>query len=330
MIHFTTWDIAVFLAGFAFIYVGLPLLVLVAVLLAIPASRRHTGWRRLAYGILAFDAILFLIGLPVIAIPVRDYVRHREFEARTHHLSAPATYGGIAFPGGSTVHLADDGTPEFGSLPVPTPVLGLVLVGDFRLGADYGVDPIGVKECTLAVPADIQGIPCGPGAIKAQKQTTRCVLARDWLFAGHMLAAGHALEIYRSPLDEPPRLTFGTLARPELLYGVRWPAGTLLGGTDQPPERMVHGPASGTVELCLPSGLAATIPGAVLHGFLSYHVAEGRRRVSPVCSILPNGYVGDDGFAQVGPDRYDWGDRPDATSAWHWTTPFHPPQDAPR
>ena len=194
-------------------------------------------------------------------------------------------------------------------------MLGLVLENEFQLGAEYGTDPMGVLDATLAEPVAIHGIPCGPGPLKSQRDTTRCTLARDWVFAGHVLAAGTALEVYRSPLDEPPKLTFGSLARPELLYDVTWPPGTIMGGVSQTPAQMAHGlePDGGYIQFCLPPGAMAAIPGATLHGFLAYGVHEGGRRlVSPVCSILPEARVGDDGYAQVGPDRYSWGERPDA------------------
>ena len=86
---------------------------------------------------------------------------------------------------------------------------------------------------------------------------------------------------------------------------------------------MAHGsgPDSVLQQVCLPSGLSATITGATLHGFLAYDIQQDRRSVSPVCNILPDGQVGEDGYAQVGTSRYRWGDRATAGAAWQWTDP---------
>lgn len=330
MLNITLWDVVAFAAFYALAYGGPVLLGVAVAVLAVPALRRNTGLRRTAYGLLGTLAVLAVAASPFLAYEVTDWIHRREWEARTRRLDAPQVIGGVAFPAGSTVHVSEDGLPEFGSLPVATQVLGLPLAGDFVLGVEYdreaGSHLAGITRGTLAAAVEVQGVPCGPGPIVPGRETTRCTLARDWLFAGHLLAAGSALEVYRPPLDAPPMLRFGSLARAELLYDVRWPPGTVLGPVNTPPERMAHGPGPDSllVSFCLPSGATADIGGAVLHGFLAYNVQGNRRSVSPVCDALPDDRVGTDGYAQVGPNRFSWGERPDAASAWQWTMPFTP------
>lgn len=330
MISITIWDIAVFAAFYALLYAGPVLLGAAVLLLAIPAARRLAATRRTAYGMLAVLMLLALGASPFLASLLGDARRARAFQARTHHLAAPQTFDDTMFPAGSTVHVSETGTPEFGSLPVPTPVLGLPLVGDFALDVDYSADrgshPVGVTSGTLAGPADIGGIPCGPGPLAWRDGSTRCTLAHDHVFAGHVLAAGQPLEVFRSSADQPYVLQFGALARPELLYDVLWPAGTILGPVSEPSGRMAHGPGPDSllVRFCVPSGATADIGGAVLHGFAAFGVLGHRRSVAPICTVMPNSPVSHDGYAQVGALRFTWGERPDATSPWTWNTPFEP------
>lgn len=331
MIRFTIWDVVGILGYEALLYAGGPLFAVAVLLLAVPRLRRSTAWRRFAYGLLALFGLLVLSAAPMLQEAWKEHSDKVSFDAATHHLTAPQVIGGIAFPAGSTVHVDDNGRARFGSLPTPATIDGLLLIGDFRLEPEYGDDPPSVAAGTLAGPADIHGIPCGPGKLVSQPDTTRCVLARDYDFSGHSLAQGQSLEIYRSPLHDLSRLTFGTLARPELLFDVLWPAGTVMGGIDAPPDRMAHGlgPENQSVQFCIPSGLAVTIAAATLHGFLAYDVQADRRLVSPVCNILPDEPVGDDGYAQVAAARYVWGDRPTADAPWQWTEPFEPKRLSP-
>jgi hypothetical protein len=326
MITITVWDVVAFFGYEALLYAGGPLVAIAICLLAVPSLRHNTVSRRIAYGLMVLVGLLVLCAVPMLQEGWKEHEEKVAFNAATHHLTAPQVFGGIAFPAGSTVHVGDDGRVQFGNLPIPTTVDDLPLTGDFRLEAEYGDDPPGVAEGTLAGPADIHGIPCGPGALVSQPDTTRCVLARDYTFAGHILAKGQLLEVYRSPLNDPPKLTFGTLARPELLFDVLWPAGTIIGGIDTPPDRMAHGIGADyqVITFCVPSDLTVEIPGATLHGFLAYDVQRDRRMVSPVCNILPGERVGDDGYAQVGTTRYTWGDRPTADAPWQWTQPMEP------
>ncbi len=325
MMSFTLWDVISGLAYFALLYAGGPLLVAAILLLTFKTTRRQALSRRLAYTCLALAGLFLICAWPILRMFWRDHERQVAFDAATHHLASPQVFGGVSFPAGSTVHVREDGRPEFGSLVSPARVDGLVLIGDFRLAANDD-DTLEVMEGTLAQPADIHGIPCGSGAVMSQVETTRCVLGRDYDFAGHLLATGKMLEVYRSPLGEPAMLRFGTLAQPELLYDVLWPAGTIIGSVDKPPARMAHGPGPDSllVQVCLPSGLSAPIDGATLHGLLSYDIQEDRRSVSPVCSMLPGEPVGDDGYAQVGTSRFRWGDRPVPGAPWQWSEPIQP------
>jgi hypothetical protein len=324
VITLTSWGLFLLLGFGALLYGSGPILLTVIVLLAVPSLRCKRRLRIFAYGLLALEGLLSLFTLPVLMGKWKEHEATRRFDAATYHLTSPQGYGGISFPAGSTVHVGEDGKVEFGSLPTPTLVGDLLLVGDFQIGAE-SIDPSpGISKGTLAGTAEIHGIPCGPGALISQPETTRCVLASDYVFLGHTLARGTLLEIYRSPLNDPPRLNFGTLGRSEVLFDVLWQTGTMMGGVEKPPEQMRHGngPESLLVEFCVPSGLAVTIEGATLHGLLSYAVQEGRRMVSPVCTLGPEAQVGSDGYAQVGNDRYTSGERPTAEAAWKWKDPY--------
>lgn len=322
--HITLGEIVVFAAALALVYAGPVILAAALLLLAVPGLRRRTGPRRTAYGLLGTLAVLFAAALPVVLSELGSARRQRAYDARTRTLAAAEVLGGIAFPAGSTVHVSEAGTPEFGTLPEPTTVLGLPLVDAFTLDVEYtddGSRPGGVSRGTLAGAADIRGIPCGAGPFRQGDGTTRCTLARDHGFAGHHLAAGQPMEVFQASTADPPVLQFGTLARPELLYDIVWPAGTVLGPVKEPPDRMAHGPGpeGEVIHFCIPSGAAVDIGGATLHGFAAYGVLERKRTVSPFCTILPEGTGQRDGYAQAGPDRFTWGERADAGAPWTWT-----------
>jgi hypothetical protein len=319
-LNFSTWDVIAFVFGYdALRYAGIPLLAGALVLLAVPALRRRRSARIGAYGLIAIFALLVVAAFPVLEGIWWEWQRARAFAAATRHAEVAQTVGGITIPAGSTVHLDEQGVVAFGTLAAATVIDGLPLVGEFRL-AD-GV------EGNLAAPAKIHGIPCGPGRVVSRNETTSCVLGMDYDFSGHALAKDHLITIYRSPLNEPPMLELGTLAHAELLYDVEWPAGTMLGRVNASPDTMAHGPAPADhpIELCLPSELTVTIDEVVLHGFLSYTIDSGRRLISPVCDILPDNNVGDDGYVQVAQERYTWGERPGADAAWRWTDPVSQP-----
>ena len=322
MVEFTFRDLVAFFSYEALLYAGGPLVAAALLLLLVPGLRRHAFWRWSAYAMIVLAFVLAACAVPMLQEIWREHEQHVAFEAATHHLSAPQVLGGITFPAGSTVHLGEDGRVEFGDVPTPTPIEGVALVGAFRLQPSYGDAKPDVAEGTLAQAIDISGIPCGPGELVSQTETTRCVLARGYPFGGHLLARGTRVEVYRSPLGEPPQLRFGTLGRPERLFDVDWPAGTILGGVDAVPSRPENGSEAPQVQFCIPSGTQVSVAGATLHGFIAYDVDGGRRRVSPVCNILPEETVGDDGYAQVGDARFEWGERADAKATWVWTDPL--------
>ena len=324
MIHLSTFDLICVVGYLALTYVGGPLAALALLLLVVAASRRITALRWTGWGLLAFVGGLALCATPVLQEAWSGHTREQAFARATHTLSSPQTFGGTAFPAGSTVHVNEEsGRPEFGAVPVPTVIDGLMLIGDFRLEREHLRDADTIAEGTLAAPAVIQGIPCGRGALVAQDEITRCVLDQGYDFDGHVLARGQVVEIYRSPLDEPAQLRRGTLARSELLYDVSWPAGSIIGGgIALPPDRMGHGPGpDGSIEFCVPKGFELHAPWAVLHGLMSLTVQGDRLLVSQVCSILPEGSVDLDAYAQVGAARYGSGERPTRDAAWTWSDP---------
>ncbi len=304
----------------AMVFVGVPVLVAA---LALRRSPR-LGLRCLAVALLAIDAA-GMAALLVAVAHVATYMwqtdqKRRVDQARTFHLATPQVVAGTALPAGSTVHLNEDGSIEHGTVPVPTSIAGLLLVGDFALA------PFGVGG-TLAVPAELDGAPCGAGRVWWREAgEVSCMLERGYSFAGHELAAGTRVETYDNR-PGPRRLQTGTLAQPEWLFDVSWPAGTVLRGTSTPPEGLAHGPPPDeVVQLCLVPGQAVAIPGATLHGAVTFEARGTERTLYPGCdgSMYDAGHDagGDgrsrDGYAEVGPDRYVRGRKPDEASLWQW------------
>lgn len=276
------------LASWTLLYVGTVPGGIAVLSLAIPAWRRKTWVRRAAYSVLAIDGVLLAASIPVLVWDTHRFLDWVHKEAATYHLAVPRTFAGTEFPAGSTVHLRDDGTPNYGELPIPTTILGLPIVGEFFLGNHYGGTEVGITLATLAVPTLIYGIPCGPGSLIAHRATTQCVLAEEYEFAGHRLAMGQPVTVHRRRPNPPDELASGTLARPELLFGATWPAGTILFRVTAPPEQMVDGsepdmPSS--IQLCLPPGLTAAIPGATLHGLIGYEIYAKNRIVVADCPL---------------------------------------------
>lgn len=327
MIPISLLDVIPILGYLALIYAGGPLAALALLLLAVPACRRVTALRWIGCGLLACVGGLALCAMPMLQEIWSEHAGKRAFERATHTLTVPQTFAGVAFPAGSIVHVNEaSGRPEFGTVPVPTLIAGLMLSGNFRLEREYLRDADTIAEGTLAVPTVIHGIPCGRGILVAQDEVTRCILDRDYDFTGHLLAGGQGIEIYRSPLDEPAQLRWGTLARPELLFDVTWPAGSVIGGgITLPPERMAHGfGADGSLQACLPKGLELHAPWAVLHGLMGLTIQGDRLLVSQVCSILPGEPVDLEAYAEVGAAHYGSGERTTRDAAWVWSDPVAP------
>ena len=326
MLNFIVGDLIAFAAYMALLYAGAPLAVLATGLLLVPACRRITLLRWTAWGLLALVGLLCVCAVPMLSEVWSEHEQHVTFARDTHHLTAPQVLSGISFPAGSTVHVnSTNGHVEFGSVPAPTAVAGLMLVGDFRLER-RDTDDYTIEFGTLAVPTVIHGIPCSRGALIAQEDSTRCVLDRDFDFAGHMMARGTGIEIYRSPLHEPAALRWGTLAQRELLYDVVWPAGTVIGGgISLSPGNMAHGDGpQGTLQMCKAKSNTLPLAGAVLHGIMAMAIDGGRRLLSQVCSILPAEQVDLDAYVQVGPARYASGERATRDAAWSWHNPVDP------
>ena len=326
MLNFSVADLIAFFAYMGLLHAGAPLAVLATGLLLVAACRRITPLRWTAWGLLALVGLLCICAAPMLSEVWSEHEQQATFARDTHDLTAPQVLSGISFPAGSTVHVnSSNGHVEFGSVSVLTAIAGLMLIGDFRLER-RDMDDYTITSGTLAVPTVVHGIPCSRGALIAQANTTRCILDRDFDFAGHMMARGAGIEIYRSPLDEPAVLQWGTLAQPELLYDVVWPAGTVIGGgISLSPGRMAHGDGpQGILEMCVAKGTALPLAGAVLHGMMAMAIDGGRRLLSRVCSILPTEPVDLDGYVQVGTARYGSGERATRDAAWSWDDPVVP------
>jgi hypothetical protein len=203
-------------------------------------------------------------------------------------------------------------------VPVETMIAGLPLIGEFRLGDADGKRT--VEDGMLARETVIRDIPCGPGKVVRQPATTICILARDFHFIGHDLAAGSVIEVYRSPLHEPVTLERGTLRDAERLFDIDWPAGTrLTGNGDDAAERIAHypGPQDTRVELCVARGATVTFDGAELHGPVGVDLNGDRVLVWDFCGDWPD-EVEQQGYVLVGRARFKEGVRESASAAWVW------------
>ena len=144
-----------------------------------------------------------------------------------------------------------------------------------------------------------------------------CVLTHGTAVNGHDLAAAPEVTVSARPSGER-RLDTGTLAHDELLFDVRWPAGTVLHGTAASPDQLAHARASPgeEVSFCTPEGQDVPVPGVVLHGKIGYEVPE-RGRVLEYCdeNDRPNDRGG---YATVGADQHSRGSQADPTAPWTW------------
>lgn len=309
------------LASGIFIFIG-PMLLIASILVLMLRSRDRARFATpIAYVLLALGLgmILFVL-LPVLdaemSQPTQDSVSSRHI----YHLSEPHAYGGIMFPAGSSVDVQPDGTPDYVYLKSPGNVLGMMLVGDVQLGTEYKEHDLAVLTGTLAEPFNVNGIPCAPGKLDTRSNVTRCILARDYVFAGHVLAAGTSISVSGPTKGKEPKLRHGTLARQELLFDILWPPGTVVGGISETADQMAHAPepANQEIDFCVPSGGTAIVGDAVLHGPIAYHIQNRARTVQQFCSI--SGSVdGTGGYIEIGTDRYTHGQRTEVYSPWQWT-----------
>ena len=202
MITLSVTDVIAFLGYLALLYAGAPLAILASILLLVPACRRITLLRRLGWGVLTLVGLLAVSAVPMLSEIWSEHEQKLAYDRNTHHLKAPQLLSGIVFPAGSMVHVSNyNDDVEFGFVPVPTPIAGLTLIGDFRLERADSSGPYSIVAGSLAVPTPIHGIPCGTGPLLAKDETTRCILDRDYDFNGHLMAHGQGIEIYRSPAE---------------------------------------------------------------------------------------------------------------------------------
>lgn len=215
MIHFSALDVAALVALLTW-----PAIALVAAALGIsvwlgPGLRQRTFWRRAAVAAVAVLALDTLVASPFIAEIAKEQVRAWKVRYYTYHLEAPRSFDGTQFPAGSVVELAIDPPHRLdrGSIPAPTRVLGLELIGDFSVGETAA--GAFIKRGTLASAATINIVPCGPGRLErdADADEVSCTLARDLTIAGMVLGTGTSTDIWFSPLGGPPIIKTGTLAQ---------------------------------------------------------------------------------------------------------------------
>lgn len=186
------------------------------------AVRKRRGWRVglvVTALVLAVDTV---VALPMAAAIVQEQVRSWEIEYYTYRLDAPRRLDGTLFPAGSVVRLSVDPPHRLyaGSVPTPTKILGLDLIGEFAIAFDSdGTAAVG--DGTLASEGMVAELPCAPGAFqRLDSHRGACTLARDLPIAGIVLRAGTRAEVWHDPLDGPPLDIEGTLAEPAQLAGL--------------------------------------------------------------------------------------------------------------
>ncbi len=303
--------------GTGLLVVGLPLLVIAVVLFRRPRGHRPVLRRSLASLLLLVDGAMLVVTLAAFFVPqlcdsiLRGYLQY----SQTYHLTAPRVLAGVRFPAGSTVFMDGDDI-DHGDVPVPTVIAGVPLVGEFV--ANHEVVGLG----TLAAPAEVRGVPCGSGRVSfSTGGSISCILSREFSFVGHALAPGQPISI--SSIEGYGRwLEEGTLARPERLFDVLWPTGSILSGIQDETARPEGSPGLPDLraEVCLLSDEAVPIPGATLHGTLTYSVLGEKRWVASGCGHLDEkDRAGSrEGYAEVGRHRFVQGQRSSGKSSWSW------------
>jgi hypothetical protein len=131
-----------------------------------------------------------IVAITVILVPVAFYptwhARHL-MEQYSFYPKAPMVLDGMLFPAGSAVYESEDPPHHVksGSVPISTVVLGLPIVGDFNIEYSDGPEakPF-LPGGELTGPADIGGVPCGPGGFEYSvdakgEEETECTLAHD-------------------------------------------------------------------------------------------------------------------------------------------------------
>jgi hypothetical protein len=123
-------------------------------------ARRRRAWRVtmiVAAMALAGDTI---VALPIIGWFISEYVTRWQIEHYTYRLDAPRILAGTLFPAGSEVKLSIDAAHglESGTVPVPTKILGLEIIGEFTIGRTWDWRAY-VESGTLASEATIKTVP---------------------------------------------------------------------------------------------------------------------------------------------------------------------------
>ncbi len=327
MIPFTLWDLLVFAAWWVLPWAS-PVLVVGALVLLVVGRWQARPAARIAAGVLlALQVGLLAFAAPMLGEGWKEHEDHLAFAERTHYLARPQVLGGVRFPAGATVHLGEDGRVEFGDTPAPALIMGAPLVGRFSLEGDALVGEPGVSDGVLARPVVLHGLPCGPGPLFLSTSTLRCLAGAEVTLHGHALASGRTVEVYDPPGGGARELHIGALARPERLYGVDWPQGTVVGQLQGSPAQLADAPGRDgeAADFCLPAGMELRIGPALLHGPMSYSVQGGRRLIMQDCYPILEKVDDRTGYLEVAGRRYGEGERATAHAAWSWTEPVGAP-----
>ncbi len=198
-------------------------------------NRKRTGWRITT----ALLGVGLLPAAPFLPMAWDDVREARAAKNNTFHLTAPATYDGVAFPAGSTVILEPDSPHELksGYVPQTTLMYGFMVIHDFVFKSDWGSQ---IKEfrlltdATLTAPVKVHNVPCGPGPLMqfdthdAPGYALTCTLAEDYTFAGLTFEHGTDFSIdWLSSYNNYAGIG-GILAHALTIKGQTFPAGTII------------------------------------------------------------------------------------------------------
>ncbi|MGA7833495.1 MAG: hypothetical protein WCA21_21285 [Terracidiphilus sp.] len=195
--------------------------IIIAGVWRIPArNRKSAGFKRATF-VFALLTFISLHGFLRVEPFYREEAKLQREQAQrdaqiaqwTFHPSTPTTYDGIVFPAGSEVQLDPDLPHHLSAanLSAPTKLFGLTVIGDFKFEKDT-VSPQPEKiqfkslDATLVEPAEVNGIPCGKGAVSVSTpfKEVRCTLSRDYALsfpAGAVLAVGSQISFETAPQD---------------------------------------------------------------------------------------------------------------------------------
>jgi hypothetical protein len=301
-LSFTPLELVSFFAALAFLALALPVAVFCAIVFGFPGVRAARGWRRAAVASIVVLVALGTFGAPMLAVRANMWLQPFRDSANTVVLRESRTRDGIAYPAGTTLFLdGERGRVVRGALSAPGTVMHLPLEGEFSLfdlagGSRY------VGRGTLTAPARIGPMPCGRGSFAHDGTRVGCTLGPDTTVGGYPLAGGAPVEV--DGTASGPALVAGTLGAPLVLYGVRWPAGTIAQpccGLSADRLRDEHGPPNTSAQFCVPHGRSAQVGRYLVRGAMMVSYTD---RLSDITGCPETANAGPSGDVVAGGRRY--------------------------